>query len=441
MSTVDTVINARWVIPVDLSDSVLEHHSIALSVNRIHSILPTSDAKRRFEDAEQVQLTTHAVIPGFVNAHTHAAMLLFRGVAEDLPLQSWLHDKIWPLESKWVSQIFVRDGTLLAVAEMIRCGTTCMNDMYMFPEAAGWVARATGMRACLGMIVLEFPTAWADSAEEYLDNGMRLREKFNDDPRISTNLAPHAPYTVFDQTFGRIAEISAEHNLPVHMHVHETADEVDNSMKEHGVRPIERLRRLGLINSKLLAVHATQLTENEISLLSEAQSSVVHCPKSNLKLASGICPVADLLENNVNVAIGTDGAASNNSLNMIEEMRFAGLLAKGSSGDASRVSVHELLRMSTINGARCLGLESKIGSLEPGKCADITAIDLEDLNSAPVYDPVAQIVYAATRNQVSDVWIDGQRVLHNHKLTRINESECLEIAKRWGEKIALGVDE
>ena len=435
MGNVNKVIHARWVVTVDAANQVFDHHSIAISKNRINAILPTELAEQKFATAEQVNLRTHAVIPGLVNAHTHAAMSLFRGAAEDLPLQDWLQQKIWPLEGKWVTEQFVRDGTRLAFAEMIRSGATCMNDMYMFPDVVGEVAKSVGMRSSLGMIVLEFPTAWAQNAVEYLDKGMKLYEEYFDEPLISTIFAPHAPYTVADETFETIVDLSDEYDLPVHMHIHETKDEIENSLKQHGVRPIERLRQLGLVNSKLLAVHATQLTSDETSLFADSQVSVVHCPKSNLKLASGICPVAQLLEKKVNVAIGTDGAASNNSLNMIEEMRFAGLIAKVSSGDASKVSVNEVLRMATINGAQSLGLESEIGSLEEGKFADITAIDLDDLNSSPVYDPVAQIVYAATRNQVTDVWIDGRRVLENRKLTSIDESECLDIAKRWGERI------
>ncbi len=435
MNAVDTIINARWVIPVDSSNRVLDHFSVALSDNRIHSILPTKDAETQFSNAEKIELSTHALIPGLINVHTHAAMTLFRSVAEDLPLEDWLQERVWPLESQWVSEDFVRDGTRLALAEMIRGGTTCMNDMYMFPEVVGELARCVGMRTCIGMIVLEFPSAWADTSEEYLNRGIRVRERFMNEPLISVMLAPHAPYTVHDRTFETIAALSASHNLRVHMHVHETATEVQTSLTEHGVRPIERLRRLGLINSRLLAIHATQLTGEEIELLADSHSSVVHCPKSNLKFANGICPVAKLQQHQVNLAIGTDGAASNNSLDMIEEMRFASLLAKVFSGQASEVSVRDALRMATINGARCLGLEREIGSLEAGKLADITALDLNDANTVPVYDPVAQIVHAAGRNQVTDVWIDGRRVLHNRTLTSIDEAECIEIARRWGERI------
>lgn len=436
MQPVDTVIHARWIIPVDSSDSVLDNHSIAISEGCIQSIVPSGAAAARFDPENEVSLPEHAVIPGLINAHTHAAMSLLRGVAEDLPLEPWLQKFIWPIEGKWVSPQFVRDGTTLAFAEMIRSGTTCMNDMYMFPEVVGEVARATGMRAGLGMIVLEFPTAWAGSAQEYLEKGLELHRQFRDSQNVFVMLAPHAPYTVADSTFESIALLADQHDLPVHMHVHETAEEVSNSMQEHGVRPLERLNRLGLVNRRLIAVHATQLNDDEISLLAESQSSVAHCPKSNLKLASGICPVPSLLDSQVNVAIGTDGAASNNSLNMLEEMRFAALLAKGSAGNAAKVSVHDALRMSTINGAAALGLDSRIGSLEVGKCADITALNLGGLACMPTYDPVAQIVHAATRDQVSDVWVGGRCVLRNRELTTIDRAECKAAAERWGRKIS-----
>ncbi len=434
--SVDTVINPRWIIPIDDSNCVLEHHSIAITNNQIHAILPTRGVRDRFPNAEHVDLPTHVVTPGLINAHTHAAMVLFRGIAEDLDLENWLQNYIWPLESKWVSADFVRNGTKLAFAEMIKSGTTCLNDMYMFPDIVGEVAQEVGMRASVGIIVLEFPTAWAQSADEYLDKGLDLYRQFESNDLVTTILAPHAPYTVADKTFESIVSISNQYKLPVHIHVHETSDEVTNSIEQHGMRPIERMNQLGLVNSRLIAVHATQLTHQEIELLSRSKSSVAHCPKSNLKLASGICPVTELLRNNVNVALGTDGAASNNSLNMIDEMRFASLLAKGFSQDATAVSVHEVLRMATINGAKCLGLESLIGSLETGKLADITAFNLESISSLPVFDPAAQIVYATSPNQVSDVWINGIRVLQDYSLTRVDESEYITLASKLGEKIS-----
>ena len=434
-TVVDTLITARWVIPVDATDSVLPDHSIAVSGNKIVAVLPSTQARECFASTNVVDLNTHAIIPGLVNAHTHAAMTLFRGTAEDKSLGTWLHEHIWPLEQAWVGSEFVRDGTLLAMAEMIRGGTTLMNDMYMFPELVGELTQATKMRSVLGMIVLEFPTAWAKDSDEYLDKGLGLHRRFENEPLVTTILAPHAPYTVSDHTFERISAMSQSYHLPVHMHVHETANEVEESITQHNVRPIERLHKLGLINSSLIAVHATQLIDSEIELFSETSANVVHCPKSNAKLASGFCPVATLVDNNVNVAIGTDGAASNNSLNMIEEMRFASLLAKGYSQDATALSVNETLRMATINGAKCLGLEAQIGSIECGKLADFVAIDLSSCNSVPCYDPVAQIVHTASREQVTDVWINGNRVLDDSQLTTIDELECKAIASHWQQQI------
>ncbi len=435
MSSVDKVLSARWVIPVDPSNSVLEEHSIAINKNRIHAVMPTKAARELFDTAEFIDLPNHAVIPGFVNAHTHAAMSLLRGVAEDLPLETWLQNYIWPLEQKWVSEDFVRAGTRLAFAEMIQSGTTCMNDMYFFPNVVGELAAKTGLRASLGMIVLEFPTIWASSADDYLQKGLEVHREFSSTNLVSTMFAPHAPYTVADAMFEKIASAAAEHSLRIHMHVHETRDEIENSLKMHGVRPIERLNQLGIVTENLIAVHATQLEENEIALFAEAKSSVAHCPKSNLKLSSGTCPAAQLLKNGVNVAIGTDSAASNNSLNMLEEMRFATLLAKNTPAGAANIPVHQALRMATINGARCLGLDADIGSLEAGKLADITALDLSELACLPVYDPVAQLVHAASRNQVTDVWVDGKRLLNNRKLTTIDETECADTAVRWGKKL------
>ena len=431
MQHADTVIDARWVVTVDPSNSVLERHSVVISGNKIQDILPSGDIERHYIAARHLRRTHHAIIPGFINAHTHAAMSLFRGAAEDKPLFSWLNDVVWPLEKKWVDDEFVRDGTKLAIAEMIQSGTTCMNDMYLYPESAGIVAEQLHMRTCLGMIVLDFPTSWAKSADEYLAKGQALFERFESSDMVSTMLAPHAPYTVSDKTIGKVLQLAADKDLGVHMHVHETEQEVESAVQETGIRPIERLQRLGAINSKFIAVHATALNEEEISLLSESDSNVAHCPKSNLKLASGFCPTVELLKNHVNVGIGTDGAASNNSLNMLEELRFAALLAKGFSGDASEVPVHEALRLATINGAKCLGLDAVTGSLEPGKFADLSTIDLSEVHCRPLYDPVAQIVHSASRSQITDVFVGGRPVLQDRKLLTVDEEECIETADRW----------
>ena len=436
MQHVDTVIDARWVVTVDPLNSVLERHSVVISGDKIQDILPSGEIEQNYFAAQHLRRTDHAIIPGFINAHTHAAMSLLRGAAEDKPLFSWLNDVVWPLEQKWVDDEFVEDGTKLAIAEMIQSGTTCMNDMYLYPEISGKVAEQLHMRTRLGMVVLDFPTSWAKSADEYLAKGQALFEQFEGSDLVSTMLAPHAPYTVSDQTIEKVMQLATDEDLGVHMHLHETEQEVESAVQETGIRPIERLHRLGAINSKFIAVHVTALNEEDISLLSESNSSVAHCPKSNLKLASGVCSTGELLRHNVNVAIGTDSAVSNNSLNMLEELRFATLLAKGFSGDASQIPVHEALRLATINGAKCLGLDTVTGSLEPGKFADLSTIDLSEIHCRPLYDPVAQIVHSASRNQITDVFIGGKPVLQDRELLTIDEKECIETANRWQHRIA-----
>lgn len=435
MKTIDTLLHGRWVIPVEPSDTVWEHHAIAIDAGDIVEILPDAAATERYRARHTVRLDHHALLPGFVNAHTHAAMALFRGLADDLPLMEWLNRHIWPAEQRWIGDEFVRDGVALSIAEMIRGGTTCFNDMYFFPEDAARVVRDTGMRACLGLILIDFPSAWAANGDEYLSKGLKLHDDLRDAARITTAFAPHAPYTVSDGPLARIRTLAEELDIPVHMHVHETRHEVEQSVADHGLRPLARLERLGLLSPRLLAVHMTQLTPEEIRLVARAGVHVIHCPESNLKLASGICPVPALLQAGVNVALGTDGAASNNDLDMLGELRTAALLAKGASGDPTALPAAEALQLATLNGARALGLDERVGSLVPGKAADITAIDLSGVATQPVYDPISQIVYAASRDHVTDVWIAGQRVLRERKLITLDERAIIAKAAAWRAKI------
>ena len=432
---VDTLLHARWVIPVEPDLTCLEHTSLALRAGRIVEILPTAAARARYTATETVELPNHALIPGLVNAHTHAAMSLFRGLSDDLALMDWLTQHIWPAEAKWISPEFVRDGVRLAAAEMLKSGTTCLNDMYFFPEDAADVLHEAGMRACLGLILIDFPTNYAQTPDEYFEKGLKLHDSLRHDPLLSTAFAPHAPYSVSDGSLAKIRTINNELNLPVHMHVHETAHEVNESVAKTGKRPLARLDALDLLGPTLAAGHMTQRTAEEIARLAEAGASVVHCPESNLKLASGFCPVHALLNAGVNVALGTDGAASNNDLDMLGELRTAALLAKAVSGDATAVPAHTALRMATLNGAKAMGLEAEIGSLRPGKAADITAIDLSALSSQPVYDPVSQIVYTASREQVTDVWVAGKRLLANRALTTLDEDAILNRARVWRDMI------
>lgn len=435
METIDTLIHARWVIPVEPDDVVLEHHSIAIHDGRIIAILPHAEARARYRAEAVHELEQHALIPGLINTHTHAAMTLMRGLADDLPLMTWLQEHIWPAEQQWVNEEFVHDGTQLAMAEMLRGGTTYFNDMYYFPDVSARAASAAGIRTTVGLIVLDFPTAWASNSDEYLSKGLELHDQYRNDPLIRTAFAPHAPYTVSDGPLSRIQTYVNELEIPVHMHVHETAGEVQQCVAERGVRPLQRLDQLGLISPTLLAVHMTQLIDAEIDLVALRGAHVVHCPESNLKLASGFCPIQRLLDAGINVALGTDGAASNNDLDMFGEMRSAAMLAKAVAGDAGALPAMQALRMATLNGAKALGIDELVGSLLPGKAADVVAVNLSSIETQPLYHPVSQLVYACGRDKVSDVWINGQQVLNDRRLTTLDENAVLARAQDWQERI------
>ncbi|HOB60677.1 MAG TPA: TRZ/ATZ family hydrolase [Candidatus Competibacteraceae bacterium] len=433
-----TLLHARWIVPVQPDGCVLEHHALAIQDGRILAILPQAEAATRYRADTTLHLDRHVLIPGLINAHTHASMTLLRGLADDLPLMSWLQDHIWPAEARWVDPDFVRDGTRLALAEMLRGGTTCFNDMYFFPEVTATAVREAGMRACVGLIALDFPTAYARNLDEYLDKGLALHSELQNDPLVRVAFAPHAPYTVSASALERIGRLADELDIPVHIHVHETAAEVADFEARHGCRPLARLNQLGLVSPRLLAVHMTQLEPVEIDQLAQAGAHIAHCPESNLKLASGFCPSARLDAAGVNLALGTDGAASNNDLDLFGELRTAALLGKGVAGDAAALPAARVLRMATLNGARALGRAADIGSLEPGKAADIVAVDFGQLESAPVYHPISQLVYATGRHQVSDVWIAGRQLLANRQLTTLDSDELLQRAQRWQRDIGAG---
>lgn len=431
---VDTLISARWVIPVEPENTVLEDHSVVIQDGKIIAILPTHKAKTKYTPTQMHDLAQHALIPGLINTHTHAAMSLFRGMADDLPLMEWLTEHIWPAEKKWVSAAFVEDGTRLAVAEMIRSGTTCFSDMYFFPDCVAEVASDAGIRAVIGLIVIDFPSAWAKDPDEYLLKAGQVHHKYRNTPLITTAFAPHSPYAVSDTSLLQLNTLAEEMDIPIHMHVHETKEEVSESMEKIGKRPLQRLHELGLLSPRLLAVHMTQLESAEIDLIARYGVNVIHCPESNLKLASGFCPVHTLQEAGVNVALGTDGAASNNDLDMIGEMHTASLLGKGVAENSLAVKAFTAMKMATINAAKALGLDDKIGSLRKGKQADITAIDLGELESQPLYDPISQIIYTANRNQVSDVWVAGKQLLQSRELLSLNENQIKLSTVKWKEK-------
>lgn len=432
---IETLIEARWVIPVEPSGTVLTDYSVALDGGRIIAILPTEKARRRFVARRFYRLADHALIPGLINLHTHAAMTLLRGYADDLTLMEWLKGHIWPVENRHMSPEFVRDGARIACTEMLRGGTTCFNDMYFFPEAVAEAALGAGMRAAIGLIVVDFPTAYAGDADDYLNKGFALRDRLRDASLLSFTLAPHAPYTVSDKTFEKIAIFASQLDLPVHVHLHETEDEIRQNLTQHNLRPLARLRNLGLLGPGLIAVHGVHLTPDEQALLAEQGCHVAHCPNSNLKLASGFAPVAALAGHGVNIGIGTDGAASNNRLDMFSEMRLAALLAKGVANDAAALPAPAALQMATLNGARALGLDDRIGSLVPGKLADIVAVDLSGIETQPCFDPISTLVYAAGREHVSHVWVNGELRLGNRQLTSLDERELKLNVAVWQSRI------
>ncbi len=432
----DLLIEAGWVVPVVPHGVVLEDHAVVVSGGAIVAILPTAEARAGFAPQQVVSRPGAALVPGFVNAHTHNPMTLLRGVADDLPLKDWLQRHIWPIEAALIGPDFVADGVTLAIAEMLRGGTTCCNENYFFPDVQAATYKRHGFRARVGLPVIDFPTAWAKSDDEYFDRAGEVHDAWRDDTLVTTAFAPHAPYTVNDANFERVRMLSDQLDIPVHLHLHETAQEVQQSVEEHGQRPIARIDRLGLLNDRLIAVHMTQLTEAEIHLCAERGVSVVHCPESNLKLASGFCPACALERAGVTLAIGTDGCASNNDLDMVGETRTAALLAKAVANDAAGFKADEALRAATLGGAKAMGLDHLIGSLEPGKQADLACIDLGQLETQPLHHVVSQLIYATGRHQVSDVWIGGVHKLRERVLEDMDLDGILANARQWRDRVA-----
>jgi 5-methylthioadenosine/S-adenosylhomocysteine deaminase len=436
----DLIIETCWLCPVIPSNTLLAHQAIVIQSGKIIDVC-SIEAARQYDAIETVQLNEHILIPGLINLHTHAAMSLMRGLADDLPLTPWLEQHIWPAEAKLVSSSFVRDGTLLACAEMLSGGITTFNDMYFYPEAAAEATLKIGMRVNLGLVVLEFPTQYANDAESYIQKGLEARDALRDEPLISFSFAPHAPYTVSDATFQRIMTLAEQVNIGVHTHMHETQHEIVESEQAHGLRPLTRLANLGLLGPNLTLAHCVYLDGAEIKLLTEHGCSIAHCPSSNLKLASGIAPITEYAKNDVNIGLGTDGAASNNRLDMFAEMRLAALLAKGQSGVATAISAHQVLEMATINGAKALGLDNKIGSIEVGKLADLCAVRMSDMTMQPCFDAISHLIYVAGREHVSHTWVSGDLKYHKPEhdagfFSNVEPQELNEIITKWQPKLS-----
>jgi 5-methylthioadenosine/S-adenosylhomocysteine deaminase len=436
MQHCDTLIAPRWCIPVEPAGVVLTGHAVIVMDGRITDLLPLEKALEKYQPSVLVERPDHVLIPGFVNTHTHAAMTLLRGLADDLPLEAWLRDGVWPAEKRWVSAEMVRDGTALAIAEMLSAGITCFSDQYFFPEIVAETAVDLNMRAMVGTPVVEFPTSWARSAEEYLRKGSDLvHDPYVEHPLISSCYAPHSMSALSDESFTELRVLADQLDVPVQIHLHETGAEIAASLRQTGKRPLERLDELGLVNASLLAVHAVHMTDTEVARIAESGVNIAHCPRSNLKLASGIAPIARYRSAGINVAIGTDGAASNNVLDVLSEIRLAALLAKATSDDAAAVSAAEALRMGTLDGAKALGLAHAIGSIEAGKWADLACVNLVTLNSQPMYDVGSQLVYTANASQVTDVWVAGKHQLENGKLAHINTDTLSERSNEWRDRI------
>ena len=430
----------RWVVPVRPEGQVLEQHAVVVDGERIADVLPVAELADRHAGAERVDLPEHALIPGLINMHTHSAMSLLRGLADDLPLMRWLHENIWPAEKIIMGPDYVRAGTRLALAEMLRSGTTCFNDNYFFPDVTAEATLEAGMRCVIGMPVIGFPTPWARTEDEYFRRGLAVHERFSGEKTVGVSFVPHAPYSVGDDAFRRIVSLTEELDTRIHLHLLEAPGEIESSREEHGQHPLDRLESLGVLGPRLLAVHMTQIDGADIPRLADAGVHIVHCPDSNMKLASGICPVAELDAAGINVCIGTDGAASNNDLSLLAEMRQTALLAKVSSGDPEAIPAARALSMATYHGARALGLDHEIGSIEAGKQADLAAIRLDRIETQPVYDVVSQIVYAVPDNQVTDVWVAGRRLLANREMTTLKSSAILETCREWQLRISAAIE-
>ena len=434
---VQTVIEAGWVMPMNPKGVVLPQHSVLINEGKIVSVVPSAETEG-IEADEVIRLPDHIVLPGFVNAHTHAPMHLLRGMGADLPLMDWLQTKIWPAEGKLMSPAFCYEGSLIAGAEMLESGITCASDHYFFSEDVARGLTEAGLKCSVSGIVIGFPSAMAKTTDEYIACAEKLFERFENDPKVRVTVGPHAPYTVDDAALIKVRELAQKHNAYIHMHVDETQSEIEGSLKQYGIRPIERLHQLGLLSEKFISVHTVKADDKELELLAKAGASVVHCPCSNLKLASGFSPIAKMMRMGINVAMGTDGVASNDKVDILGETRLAAMLGKAVCEDTTQMKVGDMLHAATLAGAKALGWDDRIGSIEKGKDADLIAVDLGNIDALPVFDPASQLLYSAGREDITHVWVDGTIVVKKQQsdgLRPIKREKAQKITKTWQNKI------
>lgn len=448
-TAVDVIIDAGWVIPVAPDEKTfLRNTSLVIRDTDIIDVLPTNVVHEKYTAETRLSRPNCVAMPGLVNAHTHSGMTLMRGRGDDQRLLDWLRKTIWPIEGEFAAKPeFCHDGCLLGIAEMLRGGVTTFADMYLYPATAAKAVVETGIRAVLGMVGIAFPTGYATTADDYIKNGHAARSQYLGESRITWVYAPHAPYSVPTSMWHRLDSLAKQENCRIHTHLHETRDEciasvnLDRSnpachMSEHACTPLEDLDRIGLVNDRLVAAHMVHLTDAEIEKCAMRRVNVVNCPTSNAKLASGFCRVDKLLKAGVNVALGTDSACSNNSLDLRAEMKLTALSAKNLSGDAAFLPATTAIKMATMNGAKAFGLEEAIGSLEIGKRADIICIDVNThAGNTPMFNPHSAVVYASAREDVRDVLVDGKFLLCDGEYKTINMKHVLDRATYWRKQI------
>lgn len=440
MKAVDTLLTNALVLTMDEEMRQFERGAVAVSGDSIIAVGDESEVRKEYTAKKEIDCGGKILMPGLVNAHTHVPMTLMRGLADDLRLDVWLQGYMWPVEREFVSPDFVRLGTQLACAEMIRSGVTCFADMYFFEEAVAQATAEAGMRAVCAQTVLKFPSPDALSFEDSLAAAREYIQRWKGHELIVPSVAPHAPYTCTPEILRATAQLAVEFDVPLHTHIAETALEVENMRRENGMPVVPYVKKQGLFDAKVLAAHCVHIDEGEMRTLLHAGAGVAHNPSSNLKLASGFAPIVKMLEAGLNVGIGTDGPASNNDLDMFEEVRLAAFVAKAVSNDPTSVPAAQALTMATRLGARALHLGPVTGSLEPGKRADLILVDVSPLHNSPRFrrDPdnaCAQLVYAGKAADVTDVMVNGKWLMHNRELLTLNEVELTTAAQEYARRM------